>query len=1253
MEKIEDSYEDDFSGILRIFPSSDPQTAGRAKGDMETAIEKTSKLIKLHSITKRPQMKNRGSKRYKEMAKKTEFNDWVDDSYLLMGKAYYYQHKFSKADKSFTHLIRKFSEEPVKFNAYLWLARSYTEQERYSQVKEIFEKLDGDNEFPRKLVPDLALVKTDFYLRQRKFVEAVPFLKLVVDSKISRRKKARYKFILAQILEATGDKAQASKYYAEVARMNPPYQMEFNARINSAMLYSGEGNPDALKKKLRRMLRDLKNEEYHDQIYFALAQICIQTGEKEKALDYYRMSAAVAVQNNQQRILSCVTLGDIYFEDEVYRPAQKYYDSAMVMMPDVHPEYNRIKSRAANLTELVTQLDIVAREDSLQHLAAMDETERNALIDQWIDKAAQEEERLAEAGEAGGDLLTPQAPRIIGATGKTGWYFYNPATVAIGKNEFQRLWGRRKLADDWRRMNKTTLSFEELEVEEESPSEGDLMPEKSKTVIRSSDKQNRNYYLQDIPFTDSLLNLSNGRIIGALYHAGRIYQVEFSDYPKAIETYQKLDDRFSDYTYELPVWFGLYNIYHAQKNRTEASRYRDMIVEKYPDSKFAKYLLNPDYFIELEKLKEEQNQLYSELFARYQNHEWEKVDAISSQLMDMSPDSILIPQISFFRTIARGSNRTTEEYAGLLRAYIHSFPDAETIPLVNDILVLVEDKALFDYQALVESGYLNDELVNQELIEGVEDKSGMFAGKFTRDADLMHYFVVAYPKSDELDENRLKFDIANYNIDHYTRQDFEIETENLNENYRMVVVRELNNKENALIYFRSLMRKREVFETLKGVDYVNFVASSENFRTVKQEKDFREYLRFYVRNYSRYINSKNPAGKIASPEELMAEAERRKLLEEKKGEYVLITPKKEEPEPKEPQLFARNDNKEHFFVISVQDKDFDLQPLMDDFNAFNRSKEITGHLNVEERRLLDINTMVVTGLRDNIEGISYFRMAVKNRDLFKSLEEVDYRNFVITLNNVDSLYRHKNLQKYIEFFRKEYLTKKKPVPVEKPAETKKEEVAVAPVSKVEKPEVAAVPVEVVKGKARKEVEEKVSDIAAEIQVAKEEVEPEKDEMGKTVEVVSEKTKEAPAAETAAQPEPELLEETKIDYQGPFEIDLFAGHLYALVIPSEGVGASKIVDEIMLFNHQTGVANVNVSFEKLDDFRNVVKVEGFSDAEKALAYFRSLVRHRKVFEPLDDMQYRNFIISSKNYALFRKGKNIREYMDFYKRVYLKK
>ena len=1233
-EKIEDSYQDDFTKLLRIFPSSDPQTANRAKGEMETAIEKTSKLIKLHSITKRPKLKNRGSKKYKEMMKKKEFNEWIDNSYLLMGQAYFYQHKFLVADKSFTHVIRNFSEEPIKFDAYLWLARSYTEQERYSQVKEIFEKLDGDNEFPRKLIDELALVKADFYLRQENYPESVPFLKLVVDSKINRKKKARYKFILAQVLEKTGDKAQASGYYAEVARMNPPYQMEFNARINSAMLYSGQGNPDALKKKLRRMLRDFKNEEYHDQIYYALAQICYQTGEKEKALEYYRLSAAAALKNEQQRILSCITLADIYFKEEAYRPAQNYYDSAMVILPEDYPDYNRIKNRSTNLTELITQLDIVAREDSLQRLAAMDKAERNALIDQWIEAAAEEEERLAEAEEYGSDLITPQVSQTIGATSGSGWYFYNPSTVAMGKAEFQRLWGRRKLEDAWRRKNKSTLSFEELAVEEETPQEGDTIPEKGEIIIRSNDKKSRNYYLQDVPFTDSLLNLSNERLIVALYNAARIYQVDFNDYPKAIETYQKLDERFSDYPYELPVWFGLYSIFNEQKNHAEASRYSDLIVQNYPDSKFAKYLNNPNYFIELEKLKEEQNQLYRKVFAGYQNHEWEKVDALSSQLLGMNPDSLLVPQIAFFRTIARGSGRSYEEYANLLRDYIKAYPESETVPLANDILVLVENKALFDYQALVESGYLNDEIVNQELIEGSEEETGLFAGKFTRDADLMHYFVIAFPKNAGVDENRLKFDIANYNIDHYTRQDFDIEADNLNDNYRMLVVRELNNKENALIYFRSLIRKRDVFKTLKGVNYVNFVASSENFRVLKQDKDFREYLRFYVRNYSRYIGSDVPTDEIASPEEQIAEAERKKLTEEEKGEFVLISPKIEVAKPKKTELFARDDNKQHFFVVAVKEPDFNLKPLMDDFNAFNQSKEMTSHLKVEQRKLLDNNTIVVTGLRDNIEGISYFRLAMKNRQLFRSLENVDYRNFVITLNNVDSLYKHKNLEKYMDFFRKEYLSEKKTVseavqhvPVKQPIVTPKKEEKPAAVSKIEAPAVAEVPEEVVKTPEAQE--EKEVEVPAVAPAAKEET------------------------EMVAPEKPKQPETPKIDYEGPFEIDLHAAHLYALVIPSKGVEGSKVVNEIRLFNQQSGISNVKVAVEPLDDFRNVVKVVGFSNAENALAYFRTLVRNRKIFEPIGDNEYRNFIISAKNYTLFKKDKNIKEYMDFYKLVYLKK
>jgi tetratricopeptide (TPR) repeat protein len=190
---------------------------------------------------------------------------------------------------------------------------------------------------------------------------------------------------LAQLYQLTGDVAKASAAFRQVSRYNPPYKMDFNAKINAAGMFSGEGDPEKLKKGLRKMLRDEKNLEFRDQIYFALANIFYKQGDYEQAIENYRKSVSSSVDNDYQLALSSVTLADIYFKGQKYSDAQAYYDSAMLVIDEEYPNFQILNDRYHSLTRLVENLTVVEVQDSLQKVARMPEAERNALINKWIE----------------------------------------------------------------------------------------------------------------------------------------------------------------------------------------------------------------------------------------------------------------------------------------------------------------------------------------------------------------------------------------------------------------------------------------------------------------------------------------------------------------------------------------------------------------------------------------------------------------------------------------------------------------------------------------------------------------------------------------------------------------------------------------------------------------------------------------------------------------------------------------------------
>lgn len=1159
LEKIDNSVEDDYSNILPLFKSSIPSTGKVATADLDNSIQKASKLIQSHSITKKPKRRKNRSEAYKRFASREEFNDWVDEAYILMGEAYFYKHAFSTAIENFSYVIRKFKDDPSRYSAYVWLIRSYTEMERYVEAYEIIQQMQTDDDFPKHLAGSFAAATADYYARQHSYAEGIPFLTIAVKQTGRKQERMRYKYVLAQWYQETGNTEKASALFREVAHMNPPYQMAFNARINAAGTFTGTGDADKMRRELKKMLRDKKNVEFLDQIYFAMGNISMKDGQLEQAIREYTKSASLSSKNLYQRAQSCLTLAEIYFNQPEYKKAQAYYDSAMVVIDNKYPNYQQISERHKSLTRLTDNIYTVEREDSLQRLAAMDETSRNALINKWINQVIEKEEKAKEAERqrVTNQNFYRQSESRFGLSQQqqgAGWYFYSPTTIAYGKVEFERLWGRRKLEDNWRRSDKRSLSDEIAEEAQDS------VLTASATEKKITDPKNKAYYTQNIPVNDSLMAKSNMRIRDALYNEGRIFKADFNDIPRSVAALEELNKRFPDNIYTLSSWFELWDLYNKQANQEKADYYKKLVVEKYPDTKYAKYLLNPNYFIELEARTDSVNRLYQDAFLSFKNGKYAEAGKLADQIMTMSPDSTMVPKVKFFSTIAKGTAASRDVFGTLLADYIAKYPKAETKPLAEKILKLIQENSLADYQKMVASGYLNDQIKNTELIAGTGKKSDEFKGKFSYDEDLLHYFVIAYPKSAPIDLNRLKFDIANYNIDHYTKFDFEVETQSLNPNTSLLIVRSLPDKPQALVYFRSIISRRPVFESLKDVKYVNFVASSTNFRQITADKDYTEYLKFFISNYSQFITGNFADELIADPEKQMAAAKQEEQEVKEQGTFVAVAPTGDGLD-----IYADPETGNQNFVVAITGPSVNLRQAASAFTAYNREEYAAANLSVSQTQAGEFQLMVVSSFKTKNDGLSYFTKTLANRKLFRSLDTISYRSFIITDANLRKLKETRKLGEYQNFFRIKYMSMAAPAT-------------------------------------------------------------------------------APQNQAAPKPAP---------YSGPYKTDLKGTQTYVVVVPKEEVDQNKFTAAITAYNQKNQPGKpLKLSATMIDDFRLMVKVEGFSDQATALAYLRAIAADEQVFGPLQNASYRNFIITPQNEAIFLKDKNILTYMDFYKQFYLK-
>jgi tetratricopeptide (TPR) repeat protein len=366
--------------------------------------------------------------------------------------------------ETFKYVEGTYKKEGGRHLASLWIAKTYLQ---LTQLREAENKLDYVNnqaDFPKRSKWELNAVNADYYLQTRNFEKAAEYLTKAVDQVPDREKRIRWRFILAQLHQQKGENKKAFDLYSKVIKMNPPYEMAFNSRLNRARCYDATSgsSSETVRKELLKMERDPKNHDFLDQIYYALAGLSKNEGNQEEQIRYLNKSIQASTTNQNQKALAYLELGKIEFSKPDYRTAQAYYDSTIANIETDYPDYTEILNRRNSLTKLIKFMKTIETEDSLQKISSLPAMERVRIVNEVIAAQEEAEKKAKEAAEQ------QQSNQIFGQTnsseaaafqnqGGSNWYFYNAQAISFGLNEFLKKWNDRKLEDNWRRSKKEVI----------------------------------------------------------------------------------------------------------------------------------------------------------------------------------------------------------------------------------------------------------------------------------------------------------------------------------------------------------------------------------------------------------------------------------------------------------------------------------------------------------------------------------------------------------------------------------------------------------------------------------------------------------------------------------------------------------------------------------------------------------------------------------------------------------------------------
>ncbi|MDP4239316.1 MAG: tetratricopeptide repeat protein [Bacteroidota bacterium] len=842
LKNILKANKEDYSSIIPMYPISRHSNASAGTTNMDLTIEKCRKAIKLHSIKVKPvkNYKKANSPDYKLFYNQEEFNPALKEAWLLLAKAEFHKADFLGSVGTFSYIVRHYgADKDMEATCQLWIARAYGEMGWIYEAEQILSKIVQDN-LKRSNVGLFASVNADLLLKKHLYKDAIPFLELALSKETDKSLQQRFGFLLAELYQKTKDNKTAYDIYSRVIKSNPPYEMEFNARINRAQL--DQGKISGIRKELLKMLKNKNNREYKDQLYYALGNTYLHHGDTLNAIENYKQAADKSTRKGIDKAVALITLGDLYYTKHNYVQAQPCYDEAGKIITNENEDYARVTRRGEMLSELVTQNDIVILQDSLQRLSAMSESKRLEVINKLIEKlnadekaAAEKELREKQEAKANAEDNFTNLPPIGGNPGAVAdWYFYNIDVLRNGESEFLKKWGKRKLEDNWRRTNKATSLFAEENTAQTAEKDSTDTISKSKAI---SDKKKPEFYLSQIPVTPAQLAKSTAEIANALFSMGEIYRDKIEDIPMSISTFEEFIRRFKTDERVPDACFYIYLMQTKQGNQSEAGMYRSKLINEYPKSKYVKILSQPDYAEKLESMRSVEDSIYNLTYKAYNENDFKTVYKQVTFIKKNYPLSSLMPKFLFLNALSVGKNETPDLFRNALNDLVSSFPQSDVSAMAKDILALMKQGQ--EAKPGTSSGSL---ITRRE--ENTKSEINEIAPKqFSTDRQSKHR-ILFISDADQQSMNKLLYNIASFNFSRFMIKDFDLVINKIDSTQSALSVTNLESYDEAVWYENSVASDAVLTKLMNDFHVQKVIISEENYALLKTGFNLNEYLAF-------------------------------------------------------------------------------------------------------------------------------------------------------------------------------------------------------------------------------------------------------------------------------------------------------------------------------------------------------------------------------------------------------------------------
>ena len=863
-EEQERGNKDNFTEMIPFTMVGNKATREIGKSNFDRAIEKSEKTIKQHSIKRRPEWTKSRRKTAKdiEWLSRREYNPFLWKAWLLMGKSQYLKGQFDEAAATFSYMSRLYATQPaINGIARSWLARSYTELDWLYDAEDVLTKMRRDTIHYRART-DWDYAQAAFYVRSHRYEEAVPALARVIKHERRRKQRARQWFLMGQIETELGHREQAYRAYKKVIRLNPPYELEFNARIAQTEVMAA-GRSRQMIRRLRRMAASDNNKDYLDQVYYAIGNIYLAERDTAAAIGAYETGNKKATRNGIEKGVLLLHLGNLYWAKERYNDAQRCYGEAIGLLDKERDDYEELSERSKVLDELVPYTDAVHLQDSLQVLAKLPEKERNEAIDRVIEalkKKEREEKRAAQEAEAektiqqqsaqGNRNNTPKPPMPTPGGQQGLWYFYNPQAVSQGKAAFQRQWGKRENVDDWQRVNRTVVNLNPADSdagEGEEPTDsiaaaagegGEVATDTLAADTATADPHTREYYLAQIPFTDEQKVESDNIIKDGLFHSGVIFKDKLDNLPLSEKALTRLTEQYPDYEQTDEAWYHLFLLYSRMGRHDIAARCLERLRLDHAESQWTTLLCDPHFAENARFGVHIEDSLYAATYDAFKADRYDEVKTNTQLSADRFPLGANRPKFIFIEGLSRLNEGDATACVTAMKEVVEKYPDSEVTEMAGMII-----KGVQAGRALYGGKFDIGDIWSRRGVAMEADSTTTDTLSAERNTGFV--FLLAY-RADSLDANQLLFEMAKYNFSNFMVRNFDITLDQDQGISRMLISGFLNYDE-ALQYARRLYADEAMAARLNGCRRI--IISENNLKMLGTRYSYVDYEEFFERSF--------------------------------------------------------------------------------------------------------------------------------------------------------------------------------------------------------------------------------------------------------------------------------------------------------------------------------------------------------------------------------------------------------------------